>query len=394
MIISIFKVQYFICSFGLIKIDQIYQGVKKVDLHYEPHVFQYKHTPGKDTVDADDAFQQADKTDASKGIEVKNADSSNQAGIVNEAAAKEIDINDKVEADTIQHSDTKVMIDPDDQDFLKVNDESKEEKPPVPVEEEPFKQEIAIEVTKNNSIELIEQSISGNYEGENKILSQIEMEIAVDQSNDDFQTVGEIKDDTEIKEDDKFQNKELAFDEKVVNDSAKEENLDSNVQRIGEEMSDQEDKVETLEFQGDVNSNAREESPIQQQNIKMEKKDDIIGYDIETFHPEEKRQESQEDATVIKSAPIRADEDTLKSTASAEPGVENTKEPKETEKKKKEKKKSFIKEWQEDLKEFFGGRKKKSSKAEKQRGNDDESVPLTKQNDDRYKCRCRFQSFT
>ena len=282
------------------------------------------------------------------------------------------------------------MIDPDDQDFLKVDDESKEEKPPVPVEEEPFKQEIAIEVTKNNSIELIEQSISGNYEGENKILSQIEMEIAVDQSNDDFQTVGEIKDDTEIKEDDKFQNKELAFDEKVVNDSAKEENLDSNVQRIGEEMSDQEDKVETLEFQGDVNSNAREESPIQQQNIKMEKKDDIIGYDIETFHPEDKRQESQEDVTVIKSAPIRADEDTLKSTASAEPGVENTKEPKETEKKKKEKKKSFIKEWQEDLKEFFGGRKKKSSKAEKQRGNDDESVPLTKQNDDRYKCRCRF----
>merc|ERR1712212_867069 len=91
----------------------------------------------------------------------------------------------------------------------------------------------------------------------------------------------------------------------------------------------------------------------------LKKEDDIIGFDVK---PEPKVQDSPAVETVV-----------------AKNGL-----PKDREvEKKKEKKKSFIKEWQQDLKEFFGGKKKKKSKLENDKETAVSKGPL--KNDDEPK---------
>ena len=100
-----------------------------------------------------------------------------------------------------------------------------------------------------------------------------------------------------------------------------------------------------------VEEDIHNESENEQASENTEKKDDIIGFDIKVEPIEMNNTEAEPTNTesILNVKPEMKSE--IKDQEKEE---DSTKE-----KKKKEKKKSFIKEWQEDLKEFFGGKNKK-----------------------------------
>ena len=100
-----------------------------------------------------------------------------------------------------------------------------------------------------------------------------------------------------------------------------------------------------------VNEDIHNESENEQASENTEKKDDIIGFDIKV-EPIEMNNTEAEPTNTESILNVKPE---MKSEIKDQENEEDS----SKEKKKKEKKKSFIKEWQEDLKEFFGGKNKK-----------------------------------
>merc|ERR1711872_453789 len=146
--------------------------------------------------------------------------------------------------------------------------------------------------------------------------------------------------------DDTFKNDETSINRDNVEDKvdANIESCDMDCRIIPIEV----EEVACMNNQEQVDNSVKELEKVADESIDepsntdgfLKKEDDIIGFDVK---PEPKVQDSPAVETVV-----------------AKNG-----QPKDSEvEKKKEKKKSFIKEWQQDLKEFFGGKKKKKSKLE------------------------------
>merc|ERR1711994_732045 len=144
--------------------------------------------------------------------------------------------------------------------------------------------------------------------------------------------------------DDTFKNDETSINRDNVEDKvdANVESCDMDCRTIPIEI----EEVACMNNQEQVEDSVKELEKVADESIDehrdtdgiLKKEDDIIGFDVK---PEPKVQDTPAVETVV------------------------TKhgQPKDSEvEKKKEKKKSFIKEWQQDLKEFFGGKKKKKSK--------------------------------